>query len=129
LSRGPSGKALVVDLSSSSDQEGLIVDTSCDEEFVRRLFGDLNHDVLRSSGDGNIIILSDSDEEEEQVREEKTTDTEAAPSSTAVNPASTVSSVDVDEVPKGVQDHNSGECTPDWDANDGSTDKDEAKLS
>jgi hypothetical protein len=129
LSRGPSGKALVVNLSSYSDQEDLIADTSCDEEFARRLFGDLNRDVLRSSRDGNIIILSNSDEEEEQVREEKTVGAEAAPSSTAVNPASTVSSVDADEVPKGVQDHNSGECTPDWDANDGSTDKDEAKLS
>jgi hypothetical protein len=41
-----SGKALVVDLSLSSDEEGLIPDTSCDEEFARRLFVDLNYDVV-----------------------------------------------------------------------------------
>jgi hypothetical protein len=34
---GSSGKAPVLDLSSSSDEEDLISDVSCDEEFVRRL--------------------------------------------------------------------------------------------
>jgi hypothetical protein len=58
----------VVDLSLSYDEEGLIADTSCDEEFTRRLFGDLNRDILGPLGDGKIIILSDSDEEEEEVR-------------------------------------------------------------
>jgi hypothetical protein len=71
------GKAPVMDLSSSSDDEGLITDVSWDEEFTRRLFGDFNRDVLGPSGDGKIVILSDSDEEEE-VREEKTTGTEDA---------------------------------------------------
>jgi hypothetical protein len=66
-----------MDLSSSSDDEGLITDVSWDEEFTRRLFGDFNRDVLGPSGDGKIVILSDSDEEEE-VREEKTTGTEDA---------------------------------------------------
>jgi hypothetical protein len=65
-----------MDLSSSSDDEGLIVDVSWDEEFTRRLFGDFNRDVLGPSGDDKIVILSDSDEEE--VREEKTTGTEDA---------------------------------------------------
>jgi hypothetical protein len=51
----------VVDLSSSSDEEGLIPDTSRDEEFTRRLFGDLNCNILGSPSDGNIIILNDSD--------------------------------------------------------------------
>jgi hypothetical protein len=55
----------VVDLSSSSDDGDLITDVSRDEEFTRRLFGDLNRDVLGSHGDVKIIILSDSDEEEE----------------------------------------------------------------
>jgi hypothetical protein len=55
----------VVDLSSSSDDGDLITDVSRDEEFTRRLFGDLNRDVLGSPGDVKIIILSDSDEEEE----------------------------------------------------------------
>jgi hypothetical protein len=62
---GSSGKVPVVDLSSSSDEGDLITDVSRDEEFVRRLFGDLNYDVLGPPGDGKIIILSDSDEEED----------------------------------------------------------------
>jgi hypothetical protein len=52
----------VVDLSSSSDEEGFITDVSWDEEFVKRLFGDINRDVLGPPGDGKIIILNDSDE-------------------------------------------------------------------
>jgi hypothetical protein len=53
----------VVDLSSSLDEEGHIFDSSWDVEFARRLFGDLNHDVLRPPNDGKVIIISDSDEE------------------------------------------------------------------
>jgi hypothetical protein len=91
LEQGESSKkALVVDLSSSSGEGDLITDVSRDEEFTRRLFDDLNHDVLGPSGDGNIIILSDSDEEEE-VREKKVIDAEAAPSSVVRSPASTAS--------------------------------------
>jgi hypothetical protein len=63
--RGSFGKALVVDLSLSSDEGDLIADVSRDEEFTTRLFGDLNRDVLGPPGDDNIIILSDSDEEED----------------------------------------------------------------
>jgi hypothetical protein len=63
--RGSSGKALVVDLSLSSDEGDLIADVSQDEEFTTKLFGDLNRDVLGPPGDDNIIILSDSDEEED----------------------------------------------------------------
>jgi hypothetical protein len=101
LSRGgTSGKAPVVDLSSSSDEEGLINDVSRDEEFIRRLFGDLNCDVLGPSCGDNIIIPSDSDEEEEEVREEKTTDTKDATTSVAVNPDSTAF-VDADDAPMG----------------------------
>jgi hypothetical protein len=55
-------KAPVVDLSLSSDEGDLIADVSWDEEFARRLFGELNHDLLGLLGDGKIIILSDSDE-------------------------------------------------------------------
>jgi tricorn protease-like protein len=81
----------VVDLSSSSDEGDLIADVSRDEEFTRRLFGDLNRDVIGPSSDDNIIILSDSDKEEEDVREEKTIGTEDAATSATVNPASTAS--------------------------------------
>jgi hypothetical protein len=77
----------VVDLFSSSDEEGLIADVSRDEEFARKIFGDLNSDILGLPGDGKVIILSDSDEEEEEMREEKTIDAEDAATSAAVNHA------------------------------------------
>jgi hypothetical protein len=80
----------VVDLSSSSDEEGLIPDTSRDEEFARRLFGDLNRSVLEPPNNDKVIILGDSDEEEE-AREEHVTDAEAAPSSTVKSLAPTAS--------------------------------------
>jgi hypothetical protein len=53
-----------VNLSLSSDEEGLIADVSCDEEFARRLFDDLNRNVLGPPSDVKNIILSDSDKEE-----------------------------------------------------------------
>jgi hypothetical protein len=90
---GSSGKALVVDLSSSFDEGDLIADVSRDEEFVRKLFGDLNHDFLGPSTDDKIIILSDFDEEEEEVHEEKSADVAVVPSSIARSPAPTASSM------------------------------------
>jgi hypothetical protein len=78
----------MVDLSSSSDEKGLIPDTSWDDEFARRLFGNLNCSVLGPPGDGKVIILSDPDEDEE-VCEEDATDAEAAPSSDVKSPAPT----------------------------------------
>jgi hypothetical protein len=50
----------------------LVVDTSRDEEFTRKLFGDLNRDILRPPGDGKIIIIDDSDDDDE-AQEEGTT--------------------------------------------------------
>jgi hypothetical protein len=97
---------------SSSDEEGLIADVSRDEEFTRRLFGDLNRDVLGPLDYGKIIILSDSDEEEEDVHEKKTTNTEDAATSAAVNPASTAS-VNADDAPTGVKNNNSDDRTLD----------------
>jgi hypothetical protein len=82
-----------VDLSSSSDEGDLIVDVSQDEVFTRRLFGNLNCDVLGQPGDGKIIILNDFDEEEE-VHEEKVVDAEATSSSTVRSPDSTASTDD-----------------------------------
>jgi hypothetical protein len=108
----PSKKVLVVDLSSSSGEKGLITDVSWDEEFTRRLFGDLNRDVLGPPDDGNIIILSDFDEEEEEVREEQTTGIKDVATSAAVNPASTASA-DADDAPTGVKNDNSDDHTPD----------------
>jgi hypothetical protein len=48
-----------------------VVDTSRDEEFARKLFGDLNHEILGSPGDGKIIIIDDSDDDDD-VQEEGT---------------------------------------------------------
>jgi hypothetical protein len=78
----------VVYLSSSFDEGDLIADISQDEAFARRLFDDLNRDVLGPLGDRKIIILSDSDEEDE-VHEEKAVDVEDVPSSTVRSLAST----------------------------------------
>jgi hypothetical protein len=97
---GPSEKVPVVDLSSSSDKEGLNPDTSQDEEFDRRLFDDLNRSVLGPPGDGKVIILNDSDEEEE-VHEEVTADAKALPSPTVKSPAPTASNGDADDADKG----------------------------
>jgi hypothetical protein len=110
--RGGGGfeKALVIDLSSSSDEEDLIAATSRDFEFTQRLFGELNRAVLGPPDDGKIIIFSDSDEEE--VCEEKTTSTEGATASAVVNPASNAS-VDVDDAPAGAKNDNSDDQTLD----------------
>jgi hypothetical protein len=72
-----------------------------DEKFIRRLFGDLNRDLLGPPDDDKIIILSDFDEEEEEVHEEKTTDVEAAPSSTTRSPAPTASTDGANGADKG----------------------------
>jgi hypothetical protein len=117
----------VVDLSSFSHEEGLIADVSRDEEFVRRLFDDLNRDILKPPGDGKIIVLSDSNEEEEEVREEKTTDTEDATTSAAINPASTAS-VDADNAPTRVKNDNSDDQTSDQEADGNSGSGDDAGL-
>jgi hypothetical protein len=93
----PSKKVPVVDLSSSSDEEGLILDTSRDEEFTKRLFDDLNRGVLGPPDDGKVIILSDSDEEKEEVHKEDTIDAKAAPSSTMKSPTPTASADDIDK--------------------------------
>jgi hypothetical protein len=93
--RGSSKKAPVVDLSSYSDEGDLITDVSRDEAFTRRLFADLNRDVLVSSRDGKIIILSDSNEEKE-VREEKAIDVKVAPSSVVRSLTSIASADDAD---------------------------------
>jgi hypothetical protein len=102
----------VIDLSSSSDEEDLIIATSCDFELAQRLFGELNRAVLGPSDDGKIIILSDSNEEE--AREEKTTSNEDVTASAVVNPAPT--SADTDNAPMGAKNDNSNDQAPDQEA-------------
>jgi hypothetical protein len=108
---GASGKAPVIDLSSSSDEKNLIAASSHNFEFTQRLFGELNHAVLGSPSDGKIIVLNDSDKEE--VREEKTTGTKDVVASTAVNPASTAS---IDDAHAGAKNDNSDDHGPDQEA-------------
>jgi hypothetical protein len=95
---GSSGKTLMIDLSLSSDEENLIADTSRDIEFVKKLFGNLNRDILGPSGDGMVINLNDFDEEKE-ASDEKTAGTELTATS-AFNPVSTASTI-ADDAPVG----------------------------
>jgi hypothetical protein len=82
-----SGKTLMIDPSS------FIFDTSRDAELARKLFGDLNRDILEPSGDGKIIILDDSNDDTE-AQEEKTVGIE---STAATTPTS------VDDAPAGAK--------------------------
>jgi hypothetical protein len=96
----------MVDLASSLGEEDFFADTSWDEELARKLFGDLNRDILEPPDDGKIIVLSDSNDEDE-AHEDATVNAEATPPSavnSAVTPASTS---DADETPNGVQDDSS----------------------
>jgi hypothetical protein len=94
-----------VDLTSSSGEEDFFADTSRDEELARKLFGDLNHDILRPPGDSKIIVLSDSDDEDE-AHEDAAVNVEAAPPSAANSVDTPTSAPDADETPDGVQDDN-----------------------
>jgi hypothetical protein len=113
----------VVDLSSSSDEEGLIPDTTWDEEFAKRLFSDLNRDVLGPPSDSKVIVLSDSDEEEE-AHEKTITDANATPSAAMKSPSPTASTADADEDPKRMQDDNSDGLALDREIGDSNSDGD-----
>jgi hypothetical protein len=94
-----------MDLASSSSEKDSVTDTSRDEEFARKLFGDLNRDILGPPGDGKIIVLSDSDDDDE-TREDTAINTEAAPPSAANSADSPTSAPDADETPDGVSNDN-----------------------
>jgi hypothetical protein len=93
----------MIELSSSLNEEDFFVDTARDAEFARRLFGNLNRDLLRPPDDGKVIVLNDSNEEEE-AREKTVADVEAAP------PAS--SAANADEDLGKMQDDNSVDLAP-----------------
>jgi hypothetical protein len=107
----------MIDLSLSSDEENFIADTSCDTEFARKLFGDLNCDILGPPGDGKVIILDDSDEEKE-ASNEKTAGTKLTATSAAVNSMPTASTA-ADDAPEGVKNDNSDDQGPDQEASGG----------
>jgi hypothetical protein len=96
----------MVDLASSSGEEDFFVDTSQDEELARKLFVDLNRDILGPSGDGKIIVLSDSDDEDE-AHKDAAVNAKAAPPSAVNSPVTPASASDADETPDGVQDDSS----------------------
>ncbi len=89
------------------DPSSFIVDTSRDEELTRKLFGDLNHDILEPPGDGRIIILYDSDDDGE-AQEETTAEIESS-----VAPAST------NDAPVEARIDNSDDQGPNQDADGG----------
>jgi hypothetical protein len=101
---GPSEPVPMVDLASPSGEEDFFVDTSRDEELARKLFGDLNRDILEPPGDGKIIVLSDSNDEDE-AHKDTAVNAEAAPPSAVNSPVTPAS--DADETPDGVQDDSS----------------------
>jgi hypothetical protein len=94
-----------VDLASSSGEEDFFADTSRDEDLARKLFSDLNSDILGPSGDGKIIVLSDSDDEDE-AHEDAAVNAEVAPPSAVNSVDTSTSAPDADETPDEVQDDN-----------------------
>jgi hypothetical protein len=94
-----------VDLALSSSEEDSVADTSRDEEFARKLFGDLNRDILGPPDDGKLIIISDSDDEDE-THEDAAGNAEAAPPSAVNSADSPTTASDIDETPDGVSDDN-----------------------
>jgi hypothetical protein len=103
---GPSEPVPMVDLGSSSGEEDFFANTSRDEELARKLFGDLNCDILGPPDDGKIIVLSDSDDEDE-AHEDAAVNAEAAPPYAVNSPVTSASTSDADETPDGVQDDSS----------------------
>jgi hypothetical protein len=102
---GPSEPVPIVDLASSSGEEDSFADTSRDEELARKLFGELNRDILGPPDDDKIIILSDSDDEDE-AHEDAAVNAEAVPPSAANSADTPTSAPDADETPDGVRDDN-----------------------
>jgi hypothetical protein len=79
--------------SSMLDPSSFIADTSHDEEIARKLFGDLNHDILGPLGDGKIIILDDSDDDGE-AQEETTAEIESTAAPASADDAPTEAKID-----------------------------------
>jgi hypothetical protein len=75
------------------ETSSFIVDTSHDEKIARKLFDDLNRDILGPPGDGKIIIINDSDDDNE-AQEEKTIEIESMVASASADDASTEARID-----------------------------------
>jgi hypothetical protein len=75
------------------DPSSFIADASHDEELARKLFGNLNRDILRPPGDSKIIVLDDSDDDGE-AQEEKTTDIESTATPASADDAPAAARID-----------------------------------
>jgi hypothetical protein len=106
-----SGKTLMIDPFS------FIVDTSRDAELARKLFGDLNHDILGPPGDGKIIILNDSDDDIE-AQEEKIVGIESTATPASADPALSAPT-SANDAPAGAMIDNSDDQGPDQEADGG----------
>jgi hypothetical protein len=99
------------------EPSSFIVDTSHDDELARKLFGNLNHDILGPPGDGKIISLNDSDkhgeEQEEKLSISNPASADDAPASANDAPTS------ADDAPAEARINNSDDQGPDEEA-DGS---------
>jgi hypothetical protein len=108
------GASRVTPVSSPSS---LVADTSRDEEFTRKLFDDLNRDILGPPGDGKIIIINDSDDDDE-VQEEGTT---------GIDPTSVLASAA--DAPAGTSATNSDDQGSEQEVDGGSDNKRSASVS
>jgi hypothetical protein len=93
------------------DPSSFIVDTSHNEELARKLFGDLNRDILGSSSDDKIVIIDDSDDDGD-AQEEKTADIE-----------STTAPASADDAPVEARIGNSDDQGPNQEADGGDNSK------
>jgi hypothetical protein len=75
------------------EPSSFIVDTSHDEEIARKLFDDLNRNILGPSGDGKIIILNDSNNDGE-AQEETTAEIESTVAPASADDASAEARID-----------------------------------
>jgi hypothetical protein len=98
------------------ETSSFIVDTSRDEELTKKVFGDLNRDILGPPRDGKVIVLYDSDNDEE-AQEEKAAEIEstATPASADDTPAEARIDNSNDQRPNKEVDgsNNSGRSTSD----------------
>jgi hypothetical protein len=106
-----SGKTSMIDPSS------FIVDTSRDAELTRKLFDDLNRDILRPRGDGKIIVLDNSNDDGE-AQEEKTAGIEFMTAPASANLALSAPT-SADDAPAGVKIGNSDDQGPGQEADGG----------
>jgi hypothetical protein len=112
-----SEKIPMIDISSSSDEENFIIGTSRNAKLTKKLFGNLNRDILGPPDDGKIIILIDSDEEN-KAPEEKTAGIESTTASASADPTSSAPT-SADNAPAGAKIDNSEDQGPDQEADGG----------